>query len=1008
MKTTTVFRPLVNLQTAEDLKGTILDPRLMETREYIPVSVPVAGFYQDLATVKIYLKLIAPQFTEDGRPIVSPLARAADNLVQAALAYRAADEDSVLLLKERFAIYRRVVLQQFKWALNDASNPRDSVNNSSAYLVGVPFILPDGILTGKVTDLADFEVAINPRLASKLNVVSGDIVLLRRFPETKCLPVKVRISRRVPKYCLGLPVSDLMNLLGGDLDGDCYVLQAFFEEECVKELIHVYSSAVATYGTLYNLELKLLGYKDEKLSGLSDEMVADSKRKQKVLVGPCTIDGYSTFVIKSMAGDRLSLSFEQLRKIMERSLEVVMDTKKAPTHSDGTLWDPMLLRNVLNNEAVGMAAEEVTTKLTEQGYNVDDIRALIRFAAEHDKSLRQLAYLNSGYRATRGGHEEAESFIRGLKSKENVGEQFVDCLYGRKLIKGAQPTRYQRIKRPARKYGFWGFRAQMNGKGQIEVACGLGRHSQATMLGGKALVIDPNGTEVAMFRRTVEVILQPAKVRVLAAKLDQSVERLEKLRDDKAVRRLKARYGRVDVEGSEYLCLFHRTWCELLEAMADSADFTFDVQTIIREPDAIKASELLTSLVRRMLRRMYKTYQVRGGDFQTWEALAGAHKIVVVNFERDDDRPEDVDIFSAKMLVGEVAGKFLESRRLINNLSDTISGDPGTAYYLRKDEHANFVTQFDTLSHFIAYKRMPVSAALGNIQEIAGVNTPSIKQPKASAVPPMREVWTAGLPFDLKDAILFDPSFKSGIGNIKIPKVIKGLDFGSYDYFKFETGCKMQSFIDAKGVGAETKLPIAEFADGTRVQVEVAFGMTSASHEMLRHTHGTLALTAAAWRMHETTGYQMSVPANVSMERIAKVAQASGLYDDDTLTARLINPETGEYITYSDESGTTYDRFPVGRASFGVHRQIPEVISSSHSRDEEMKDYMPTSTSDGGVVSGIAGAFCLAAEGMQNCLDEIHTDVNPALAEKIDALANSLVWDTAPAGLSELPSNSAG
>jgi hypothetical protein len=123
-------------------------------------------------------------------------------------------------------------------------------------------------------------------------------------------------------------------------------------------------------------------------------------------------------------------------------------------------------------------------------------------------------------------------------------------------------------------------------------------------------------------------------------------------------------------------------------------------------------------------------------------------------------------------------------------------------------------------------------------------------------------------------------------------------------------------------------------------------------------------------------GERMRVPDGLTPEKITNVCIESGLYDSDDLTVEILSPD----------KSTIIGRYPAGVIALGMHTQIPSVNTSVHSQELYDEDAYATSTSSGGVVSGMMGAMTMRAYGLTNCLQTLHSDVPPALAAEIGAL----------------------
>lgn len=926
IKERTQFRPIVDIN---NLAGTILDPERSD--KDLLIRLP-QSIFENVTALRVPARLRQLKYLPDGTPVLTDVQRAADRVVQAIGDYcEARTPESVLRVKECVGVFVRNIHKHLAWRFEDLLNVRDSGNTSSAYLVGIPAIRHEAFVDGELCNLMPYQVALHPAVARKLEVDAGQKVQLCRFPETATRVVEVVIDNTIGRHCLGMPMGqpNLALALGGDCDGDAYCIRAFHTPECQEELD-------ATFERQWSdcpepvLSNTVLTWKDEVLSDRSDEEIASSKFLQKIAVGPAALDAYAVFVTKLVAKDRLPLSFAQIRNIMEISLETVMDMKKVQGR------DCLLLHKILNGQKE--LDLEVCAELSEQGYAIEDVETLVDFISEYGGNIRKLAQSNPAYNALLAGPDAVEQLI--ATAPEDISLHFINSIFGEHLRKPG-PRRYsEKICRSKERYGNHFFIATIDRKSsEIVIECGLAEYRIQTTEGGKAIRMSE--TEIALFRPSVEVNL---------------IERDGKLTTS---------------------CILHHGWPSVINTIA-RAEYAWEIWEIISQPDADIANSDLERLAKKILRRMYKTYELDGADLDSWNVKCGTQRYVVL----DTPLPkiEGYDFIQLEMMRRQAAADTLVKRGLINSRSDTASGNPGMSFFARAGREVTAVTKSDPLNSLASLKRSSVRNALANLVEIAGAQPESFIT-GADITPPMVELHIAVLPINGMDAAVVSSAVSDRL-TAKIPVVLPGCDFSSYEYHPLEDGSKIQGRLDLKGVVRiipEANMPLIRYVDGTTVRAEIVMNLDSKSHEMLRHSHCTLALTAAADRLKVTTGGRMRVPRNVSVERIAGVVKRSGLYDSDEMVTEILKPD-GELI----------GRFPAGMAAIGVHQQFPSVMASVHSR-EDIVDFFPGSISEGGVVSGLAGALCMLSEGLVKCFEEIHSTINPELDAEIQSLRSCII-----------------
>jgi hypothetical protein len=207
---------------------------------------------------------------------------------------------------------------------------------------------------------------------------------------------------------------------------------------------------------------------------------------------------------------------------------------------------------------------------------------------------------------------------------------------------------------------------------------------------------------------------------------------------------------------------------------------------------------------------------------------------------------------------------------------------------------------------------------------------------------------------------------------------------GMYSHHCLEDGSKLQAVeADVKGVARvipETEMPWIRFADGRVVRSELIFQLGSQSHQQLKQTHFRMALEAVAKTNYDAGKGRMKVPENLTVEQITGACVNSGLYKDDDLTVEVLSPD----------KSTVIGVYPAGILAVGMHRQIPGIVASVHPQSAIPEDYLPTTTTDGGIKNGLSGIMCLKANGLEECIRELHNEVPKALDTEITSLLSCI------------------
>jgi hypothetical protein len=956
----------VRANKAADPYVVAIDVLFGEESKGLDIRIPVpVGFLDDIKEFVIPAVVREVEHDDDGNIIMNDIQRAALRLAASYVDFVAhPNHDTLAYAKEAGAVYQRNSDRYFAWAANDLVNMRDNGSVSSAYLIGVPAWNHNFV--DKLCNLMPYEIALHPKVARKLGVEDGARALLSRFPVVKALPVIVRYDDTIGESVIGLSVGEIEykndadewitttvpTILGGDCDGDHYVIKVFHTDDCKAEIDRVFTETwnlnwkpVNTPGTLFT------GY-DEVRKGQADEEIFAAKKRQKLTMPVVTLDFYAMSQVKLMAearGAEMPISFKQIRYAGERSLEVSMDAKKAETvtltvHGKEVrlLKDDLLLHKLLNGER-GFDEETVRLELIDQGYDPNVVRDMVGFVEQFGGDVRKIAAKNPAYNLLQSTNPKTVQAFLETAPKEDIARYILDCLMAKRMLKVGEWPNRETVRRPKKTFGQRFLSANYDATTQtVEVKCGLGSAVIPTFEDGKAIRISE--MEVALFRPTVEV--------------------------------------QFEVAADDVTCkpMMHYGWPSVICAVVNS-HYAWNVREITGERSIESASRELVRLLKKVLRRMFKTYEMEDADIKSWAAVAGAHKYVMLDTELPTIK--GYDFVALEEMRRQCVADTLKDKGRIARMCDTISGNPGTAFYAKTKSGRTFATETDPMDIEAAIKRAPVRNAISNLVELVNQTPESFRRENVEFLPPMVELVTVAWRIHSMDAILISRSAAKKL-QAKVGRSIKGLDFGSYEYYDIEDGSKIQGRIDAKGVVRvvpDECMPFAEYANGTRVRAEVVFGMESQSHEMLRHTHATLALTAMAYRDAVEHGYQTLVPNGVTFERIAKRAVRSGLYEDEQMLVKLIHPETGAVI----------EMVPGGMAAFGVHRQFPQLIAAVHGAKEVQTAFFPTSNKDGGVVSGLASLYSMKAAGLDVCIEQIYSQVSPVLERKLQALAGCIV-----------------
>ena len=167
---------------------------------------------------------------------------------------------------------------------------------------------------------------------------------------------------------------------------------------------------------------------------------------------------------------------------------------------------------------------------------------------------------------------------------------------------------------------------------------------------------------------------------------------------------------------------------------------------------------------------MLRDYEVRNGDNCSWATSAGQQKIIVLKSNIPSGKCDEGIFNDPLELTGQKygeAGKYLVKTRRnartdqtwISHMSNTISGEPGSAFYMGTPDGRTFCTQQFIVPQFSPLKRSPVLNAIANLIGFKGQHLSSFDIREAIQAP-AKEVWAAALPLDLMDSILISDALE--------------------------------------------------------------------------------------------------------------------------------------------------------------------------------------------------------------------------------------------------------
>ncbi|MHB1455379.1 MAG: hypothetical protein ACYC0V_00530 [Armatimonadota bacterium] len=922
------------------------------------------GIYHDVQEFRIPAFLMQTvENEEDELSRIPVIVRTAARVLRAASQYKLDNSKrNRLALREECGVLDRNLRKELEYRVQAIVNTRDSENMSSMFGTGIPAWNDEFFITGKLQMLHPYEVAISPQMACQLGVRDGTWVILARQPITDFVPVRVRIIERYADAVIGIypgqvdfpsiGTCTVAERIGGDFDGDMYYLIVFFTPVCNEAITRFASSywegveSVDTIGDMFTKE-------HYEPCVRSDREIAADKFMQKDAVPFATLSTEKIAAAMVARPGFLPGSFEDARRVKERAIETAMDMKQ------GTGQNPMLLPNLLDEKIYWN--KHIESALIEQGFDTDYVKSVLSRLTRTETSLHRTASENIAWSSFRaGGAAMMERLSETFRYASNPAERYIDALLGRKRYAPAGwPKNWGSTSRNKDFVGkdFYAVWDQKNE--QIRVECGLGSFTIPTIHSGKAVRLSES--KVVLFRPTVFV----------------PVKSVGGYHDDRWT------IEKVAVAATPVKLL--NNWGELLNTLAIQPEYQWMIHTIRTEHDSEESCRLVESTLRKMLGDLFADYKMDDHNIKSWSTMAGCRKYVVLH--PDIPKGENIDIVAIKSEIKMAAGDFLMSNGLIDKLCGTVSGNPGSAFYMKTGTGETFATRWDPLRHLIADKRLPVSNAICNLVELdtdekVSFAVPLItnkqgEQVPAKIHPSMVELWACAARLQGDGAVMISKSAADKL-RIKVPNTS-----GEYEIHTLQSGDKIQAFLDLKGVVVvvpDSKMPLIKFADGTWVRAELCFDMESKSHCMLLHSHLTLALTAAAYKHAQTTGEKMSVEPGSSVDEITRLAIKSELYADDSLLAEIQRP-----------NGDTIEMAPAGRVAVGAHRQIASIYGSVHSREPRPDDCNPTTFRGAGFAWGLSGIYCLKAQGLDILIDEIFTKINYCLQREFNTLTGCVV-----------------
>lgn len=913
------------------------------------------------------------------------------------------------------SLYSRTAFQAALWKSQLAVNSRDSENTSSAYLVGAPLVNADGSSL-----LKTWQVAIHEYVAKHLNVVDGTLVQFGRFPPTDILPMEIVIDNSVGHFGVGLPMGslegtridfkDVPSIVGGDADGDCYTIIAYhkplpemkltnssgYQEasirlgKCKVELREWFKTFWLDIPEYPTPTLTCYSWQDEAPKVQEDFDIFWSKVMQKDSIGTVTNTNLALFVAKIIKSKLFQeLSWADIRNILHFSTEAAMDMKQC----DG--GNPLLGTDLLTNKAI--LTEDARLELATMGFDVNAMETAIN--ACNGKNVREIAGYNKtfGSMLNKRTHFEALAthFLADGGDPDMFADYFKDVLYGFKrspFIKGTDGavifpgvSKTGAAKNPDNTLVFF----------EIDKDNQVLRSTEMDCDGNQDTILTDNIADAIPETLRVECTTSAGTVGV-----DFLLEANGLVMTVGSAKIILRETVHVPFKfvGQEMLVVpcppvLLESWGQVLSALIFT-NFKFDLDAVKECTEVQDAEPKLAELVVDALRCMLAAYEVQNNDVFTegmesysWSTMCGQEKYVVLDnkiptitsrtlasMKADNITPADNDAHKLEQSRRILAGKFLKSKGLINYMSDTIVGEPGMAFYRQNKDGLLFCMEQFIVPQFAAVKQRGKLAAISGLIPFTGAHPVSFALPMGVEQAPTIELMAVALPRDLMDAIEVSDALSEQLNPLVYDAATK-----SYVRYELQNGQKLQAVeADVKGVGIVTpadKMVWVKMADGQMIRAEVQYQLGSKKHQLLRMTHFRMALGMVARQQFLKTGERMPVAPNLTEAEVCDICVKSGLYADESLLVEV----------YAADKVTLLGKFPAGILAMGMHRQVPSICTSVHAQELYAEKHYATSTSDGGVVSGLMVAISMMAHDLGTCLRELHWKVPVALAKEVGA-----------------------
>ena len=417
-----------------EMKNTILDPKIsgksicLNLQKVLGNAV-CAGTNQYIQSCKLSHSLRSNlKRSITGSVILPPLTRAFDRLLEAV---NAGEKKGIFSAAYKFYTARNRAIQDELDKVVRTRTPH------SAMLVGIANYRDDLFSCDGLNILSDLEfneIGLSARVLSKLRLKDNDLCLFSRYPTTRVLVVRVRLLKDLSDDVVALPVGNiqrsgkqtsLADLIGGDLDGDSYVIRTVHSKATVEELATQYTSFWKDYEPDYT-PTSTYSYLDHKEEIVPEQIQCMHKILQKTCIGSLTKDWYAAFRVLDDAkrlGSKTELTFEDIRQMMEMSLESAFDLKH------GNSSEPLVLHSLLLGQS---KIEDVKEQFESQGLDIGKLERMMEIT--NGVSIRDAANHNSAYLAYSTGDTQAiERILKNVPEDgdvRDVPDVFNKMLFG--------------------------------------------------------------------------------------------------------------------------------------------------------------------------------------------------------------------------------------------------------------------------------------------------------------------------------------------------------------------------------------------------------------------------------------------------------------------------------------------------------------------------------------------------------------------------------------------------